>query len=230
MENLEALQASNLSPQDKQFLEDRNKRLLRGRQEIAGETMANVPQLAMIGGGPSLDGNLAAQALRARSQQRFGAKVNDLSQMADYESYGKRIKNLGVAQNEALQNAERVNKKHDIINQLINATREKDLQSALMDFDERLDIEQDKLFKLNQQINASIYTENKRRKAEAERNRIINGIIKGTATIGGAIVGGIASGGNPVGIMAGATIGSQLGPQTKPVDYNSSANEYKGYA
>lgn len=225
MENLEALSASNLSPQDKQFLEDRNKRLLKGRQEIAGETMANVPQAAMIGAGPSLDGSLAAQALRARYQQRFGAKTNDLSQMADYESYGKRMKNLGVAQNEAFQSAERVNKKYDVINQLMNATREKDLQSALMDFDERLDFEQDKLFKLNQQINASIYTENKRRKIEAERNKIINGIIKGAATIGGALVGGLATGGSPAGVGAGAAVGSQVAPQFDSVSAPRRGNE-----
>lgn len=200
-----------ISQDDQRVIREREAQLLKPQDQIVNESMANVAQSAMIGSGPqSLTPNLAANALRARSQQRFDAQINDMLQKQKYASYGKRAQNLGQAQKESLTDAERLSSKYGTLNKLNLAKDALDIDTVLQDFDERIDIEYQYLQERGQDLSNWIYIENVRRKAEAERNAMLNTILGGIGTVVGAGIGLVASGGNPMGAMAGGAAGSKL--------------------
>lgn len=213
----------DVNPDDKKFIMERHNQLMKPQDEIVSDSMANVAQSGMIGGGPQpVTPNLAASALRARSAQKFDAQINDMLQKQKYASYGKRTQNLGMAQKEALQDAQRTNEKYDTLNKLNLGKDALDIDSVIQNHDERMEQLFTELDNRRNNLANYIYTENVKRKYEADRNAMISSILGGVGMVAGA-VGGFMAGG-PAGAMlggsAGAQLGGALGPKSKGPNNN----------
>lgn len=198
-----------MTEQDKELLKQRQANLLRSRDDIVAQGVGNVANTASIGSGPVNPSNVAANAIRARSAQKFNADLNDIIQKQQYASFGKRSKNVATAFDEASSDYDRGMKKNAMINDLAMKKDQLELDSMGLDFQEIIDAKYEKLSQLNKRIMIDTDIENKRRKAEESKNAILRGILGTVGTIGGAVVGGLIGG--PVGAGVGAGVGSQAG-------------------
>jgi len=206
MANLESLSIPQLSDQDKELLKNRQANLLRSRDQLVGDSMANVANTATIGSGPqSMQPNLAAGALAARGQQKFQGTLNDILQKQKYASFAKRGQNLAQAQNESLQQADRMAKQYDITNRLNLNKNALEVDNFQTTFDEVMSLKYDRLAEEQARLNKIIYLENKEKKAREEYNSIVRTILGGAGTVFGALAGG------GTGAVAGAGAGSALG-------------------
>jgi len=201
-----------ISPEDKKLLELRQKNLLRPREEIMGESIGNTSNTASIGSGPVNPNNVAASAIRARSEQKFNSDLNDIIQKQQYASYGKRAKNVATAFDESSQDYDKTLKRHEIQNRLRQQAGELNLDNIQLQMQEYLDVKYDKLQKDHNSISQYIFNENMRRKEIEAQNRILSTILGTAGTVGGALIGGAP------GALAGGTIAAKAPDMVQSYD------------
>jgi hypothetical protein len=203
----------------KNFLAQNRARSRENLNQYQNKIISGVDQSANLGAQPfeyqpeaissALQNRMATASARDMEKIKAQANVQGLSNRS--KSVGSSLDSDQFLANQALKKSSFNISEDDRMLKSILADADMNRKEKIVAATSILDEQKRRLRELQNRLQDGIDQENQRRKEEAARNEIISSIVGGVGMVAGGAVGFFATGGNPMGAMAGASAGSQLG-------------------